>query len=138
MFLVEIEGEQRKRHRRFLTQAHQHIEQPVTIFAAAQTHHHLVVRLDHRIIGDRLPDLPTQTLGEFVGFELLLLAEGGGNSVHEAGFYRLHALDREKLPDASAGAGFIRFSHLTSPSKRNATPTIHRQNLPTDKRRIQH
>src|SRR5689334_13119172 len=38
----------------------------MAVLAARQAHHHLVARLDHREVGDRLAYLPADALGELV------------------------------------------------------------------------
>ena len=95
VFLIEIERDQLERHGGFFAQPHQHIEHRVTIFAAGQAHHHLVARFDHVEIGNGLPGQAAQALGEFVGLELLLVADGGGDGVHGKRFYRFQPLHSE-------------------------------------------
>ena len=53
-----------------LAQAQQHVEQRVAVLAARQAHHHLVARLDHREVGDRLAHQAAQALGELGALEI--------------------------------------------------------------------
>ena len=60
LFLIEIHRDEVERHRCTALQRQQNIEHRIRVFATRQTHHHFVVRLDHRKIGDGFADEPAQ------------------------------------------------------------------------------
>jgi hypothetical protein len=64
MPLVEVHRDDLERDRRLGAQPQQDVEQRVAVLAAREAHHHLVARLDHAEVGDRLPHLAAQALGE--------------------------------------------------------------------------
>jgi hypothetical protein len=80
MALVEVHRDELEGHRRLLAQREQHVEHRVAVLAARQAHHHLVARLDHRIVGDRLADEAAQALRELRCFEVGLARIRHGRS----------------------------------------------------------
>src|SRR6185369_12101972 len=81
-------------HRRALAQADEDVQQRIAVLAAGDADHHLVARLDHVEVADRLSHQAMQPLRELVGLELPPLlgpVRGGerfGKRVHAASFRR--------------------------------------------------
>ena len=70
LLLVEVDRDELERQRRAPLQRQQDVEQPVAVLAARQADHHAVAGVDHRIVGDRLPDQPAQALAQLVELEV--------------------------------------------------------------------
>ncbi len=71
LFLIKVDGNQLERDRRALLQVKQDIEHGVRVFSAAEAAHDFVTGLNHRKIGNRLPDFAAQTFLQLVQLQLL-------------------------------------------------------------------
>ena len=69
LLLVQMHGDEFEAHRRLGLQLAQDVEQRVRILAAGKADHDAVAVLDHVVVGDGLPDLAAQALGQLVGFD---------------------------------------------------------------------
>ena len=81
LLLVEVDGDEVEAHRRARAQRQQDVEQRVAVLAAGQADHDPVALLDHRVVGDRLPDLALQPLAQLVGLERGLARVGAAAAV---------------------------------------------------------
>ena len=70
LFLIKVDGNKLEGLRRAPLQRQQDIEQAVAILAARQADHDAIVGVDHRIVGDRLPNKPAQALLKLVELEV--------------------------------------------------------------------
>src|SRR5512132_4219269 len=69
LLLIEIDGDELERPGRALLQRQQYVEEAITVLATRHADHNAIVRIDHRVVGDRLADLTTQPLAQFGEFE---------------------------------------------------------------------